>query len=247
MKIWALIFLLAGTGCASMKPEADPKSLAIAKAPLEVVQQTENKRERRSNVLYLPNRPVNESEFGTPQLKNLVEEMHQTMVAKSGVGIAANQVGKNIQIFMIEARSDNPRYKVLGAVPLTVFINPRIVRASAEKNNFWHGCLSAVGKKRGNVATYDWIEVEGRDPDGHSIQTRLHGLAAVIFQHEFRHMLGGTYLDKAKEYVEKEELDMKVQAKELAFFAPASDDLPVLIDDYKIGETLEDFYRRTRE
>src|SRR5690606_2320765 len=115
-----------------------------------------------------------------------IDSMYAVMLRAEGVGIAANQLGKRLQIFIIEAASDNPRYQVLGAVKKQIFLNPKITKVSAERKNFWHGCLSAEDKKRGNVATYEWIEYECVNPKGEVENGRLDGFAAVIFQHEFR-------------------------------------------------------------
>jgi peptide deformylase len=94
------------------------------------------------------------------------------------------------------------------------------------------------------VASYDWIEFEAFDLKGEKMTGRLDGFAAVIFQHEFRHLLGGTYLDYAHHLVEKEELDRKIEAGVLPFFESASDTLPLLIDNYQIGESLTQYYQR---
>jgi peptide deformylase len=210
-----------------------------------VVQQTRDLEARKGNPLYLPARRILEDEFGSPDLKLLVERMRDLMQKTGGIGISANQLGKRLQVFMIEAQPNNPRYKVLGPVPFQVFINPRIVAASTERRNFWHGCLSAVGESRGNVATYEWIEFEAADPSGKVRSGRLDGLAAVIFQHELRHMLGGTYLDKAHVFLSKQELDTKLDHHEVPFFERADASLPLLLDDYRVGETLEEYYHRT--
>jgi peptide deformylase len=177
-------------------------------------------------------------------LNTLIDSMYQVMVRKSGVGIAANQVGKRLQVFIIEAKSDNPRYKVLGPVEKQVFINPLITKVSETKKNFWHGCLSAQGEKRGNVATFEWLEYTCRNQAGTLIHGRLEGFAAVIFQHEFKHLMNGTYLDVAKEYASKEDLDKGFTSGKIPFFEPVSDSLPLLIEGYHIGETLNEYHKR---
>ena len=212
-----------------------------------IVQHTHDANERKENVLYLPARRIMSDEFSRSEFQEFVEKMRETMHATGGIGIAANQIGKRLQVFMIEAKLENPRYKVLGEVPFQVFINPRILKASRERRNFWHGCLSAVGEKRGNVATYESIEVEAADAQGKIKQVRLEGLAAVIFQHELRHLLGGTYLDKAGIFLPSEELKEKLDRKELPFFERADNNLPLLLDDYRIGESLEEYYGRVSD
>lgn len=222
-------------------------TLQIPEMGFEVIQFIPKEAEgRNQNALYLAPRRINEEEFNTPELNIYIDSMYAVMVRTAGVGIASNQLGKRLQIFMIEAESDNPRYKVLGAVEKQVFINPKITKVSEERKNFWHGCLSAQNEKRGNVATYAWIEYECQNQKGELQQGRLDGFAAVIFQHEFRHLLGGTYLDHAHHFLSKEDLDQKLDAGELPFFELTNDTLPLLLEDYHIGETIEEFYGRRK-
>lgn len=222
-------------------------TLKIPEEGFEVVQQIPIDAEGRDqNALYLAPRRIKAEEFKSPALDVYVDSMYAVMLRKSGVGIASNQLGKRLQIFIIEAKPDNPRYKVLGPVTKQVFINPKITKASQERKNFWHGCLSAHGKKRGNVATYEWIEYECQNQQGEVQHGRLDGFASVIFQHEFRHMLGGTYLDHAHHFLPKEELNQKLDGGELPFFDLANDTLPLLIEGYEMGETLETFHAREK-
>mgnify|MGYP000253517502 CR=1 FL=1 len=70
---------------------------------------------------------------------------------------------------------------------------------------------------------------------------RLDGFSAVIFQHEFRHLMNGTYLDYANHFLPKDVLDQKIKTGEIPFFELAKDTLPLLIDGYQLGKTLEDY------
>ncbi len=220
-------------------------TLDIPPEGFQVVQQLpKNNEGRKENPLYLAPRSIKENEFNSPELNTFIDSMYAVMLRTAGVGIAANQLGKQLQIFIIEAEADNPRYQVLGNVKKQVFINPKITNASAQRKNFWHGCLSAKDEKRGNVATYEWIEYTCVNPKGEVQKGRLDGFAAVIFQHEFRHLLGGTYVDHAHQFLGKAELDQKIEAGELPFFAPANHTLPLLIEGYQIGETLEEYHAR---
>jgi peptide deformylase len=194
---------------------------------------------RDQNTLYLNPRRIKPEEFNSFELNTFIDSMYEVMQRKAGVGIAANQLGKRLQIFIIEAKSDNPRYKVLGPVEKQVFINPKITNVSKERKNFWHGCLSAHGEKRGNVATFKWIDYESQDQKGKIQRRRLDGFAAVIFQHEFRHLMKGTYLDHANHFLSKDELDQKLDNGEVPFFELASDTLPLLIEGYRLEKTLE--------
>jgi peptide deformylase len=224
-----------------------PLSLTIPNKEIDILQQIPaNQKSRSKSPLYLPPRAIKEKEFNTKHLLQLIDSMYAVMQRKAGVGIAANQLGKRIQIFIIEAKADNPRYKVLGPVAKKVFINPVITNVSNNKKNFWHACLSAVGEKRGNVATYEWIEFQCQDEKGKIVSGRLDGFAAVIFQHEFKHLMNGTYLDVANDFLHKPELDYQIGIGKIAFFDTANDNLPLLINGYKIGETLDIYHSRMK-
>lgn len=219
--------------------------LNVSEGGLEVLQQIPaNQKGREKSTLYLPPRMIRDVEFNSPTLNELIDSMYTIMVKKSGVGIAANQLGKRLQIFIIEAKSDNPRYKVLGPVSKQIFINPMITSVSTKKKNFWHGCLSANGEKRGNVATYEWIEYKSQNEKGEIKTGRLDGFASVIFQHEFRHLMNGTYLDVANHFLSKTELDYEIEMGKIPFFETASDTLPLLISGYKVGQTLDEYHSK---
>jgi peptide deformylase len=223
-------------------PIDDSLTLKIPAEGFKLVQHIPvNEKGREQNTLYQTPRPITKEEFNTPELTVFTDSLYQVMKKHEGVGIAANQIGKRLQIFIIEAKADNPRYKVLGPVEKQIFINPIITKVSSVKKNFWHGCLSANGEKRGNVATYEWIEYECQNLKGNKISGKLDGFAAVIFQHEFRHLMNGTYLDIAKQFLSKPELDKKIATGELPFFEVASDTLPLLIKDFEIGQSIEKF------
>ena len=239
----SIVFISMNTN--QCKSETETFSLTIPKKGFEVVQHLPiNQKGRNKNTLYLPPREITKNEFNTQPLNEFIARLHEVMIKTSGVGIAANQVGKRLQIFIIEANADNPRYQVLGPVNKQVFINPKITKVSKEKKNFWHGCLSANGEDRGNVATYEWIEYESLNERGEIQTGRLDGFAAVIFQHEFRHLMNGTYLDIAKQFLPKAVLDKKNQSGELPFFEITSDTLPLLIGDYTVGKSITEYHSK---
>ncbi|MES2614191.1 MAG: peptide deformylase [Bdellovibrionota bacterium] len=187
-------------------------------------------------ILYEPTKPVDAESIGAPKIQKIISSMKAHLQGK-GIGLAANQIGEPLQIFMIEYRQDTERYKYLNfpSIPLQVFINPRITAASKEKMSFWHGCLSALDKPRGLIATYQWIEYEAYDENGHKKTGKLDGLGAVIFQHEFRHLLGSLYIDHAKIFLNQEELKQLFESHKLNPYEPANDDIPLLLADYEIG------------
>ena len=237
--VFTTLFIMS---CQTVDPTL---TLNLPNETLDVVQQIPSSESGRDkNTLYLAPRKITQDEFNTPQLQLLVDSMYNVMHRTAGVGIAANQIGKRLQVFIIEAKPNNPRYKVLGEVPKQIFINPRITQFSSTKKNFWHGCLSAKNKNRGNVATFEWIEFECQDINGNVLNGRLEGFAAVIFQHEFRHMMTGTYLDVAHQFLSKPELDQAIETGKIPFFGAAPDSLPLLREGYKVGETLEEYHSK---
>ncbi|MFN7097722.1 MAG: peptide deformylase [Gammaproteobacteria bacterium] len=162
-----------------------------------------------------------------------------------GIGIAANQLGLPYQFFLIERDPNNSRYKTAVKneiyIPLTYYINPIITAVSNERVCLYHGCLSCVGANRGLVATYKTIDVEYYTEKATKVARQLSAWEAIIFQHEYNHLLGRTYLNVAKEYISTEQLladnDGKVPApREIA----AIEDIPVMIPKAWIGMRIED-------
>ena len=237
--------LLSSIMFQSCSPSDPSLTLEIPQEGFKVVQHLpEGHTGRNQNTLYIAPREITKEEFNSSKLSIYIDSMYAVMVRTAGVGIASNQLGKSLQIFMIEAKPTNPRYKVLGPVAKQVFINPVITKTSKTRKNFWHGCLSAEGENRGNVATYEWVEYTCQNRKGEIQHGRLNGFASVIFQHEFRHMLSGTYIDHANHFLPKEVLDQQIGSGDLPFFELATDTLPLLIEGYKIGESIDEFHLR---
>ena len=129
--------------------------------------------------------------FGTPELRELVADMTETMKAKNGAGLAAPQigVGQRVVIFGVAA---NPRYPDAEAVPFTVLVNPRIVMLTREVEEDWEGCLSVPGL-RGIVPRYTKLRYAGFDAEGNPIERVAEGFHARVVQHECDHLDGILY------------------------------------------------------
>ena len=134
------------------------------------------------------------TEFNTPALDTLVADMLETMVASSGAGLAAPQIGEwlRVVIFGVE---HNPRYPQAEPVPLTVLINPAIYVLSDELEADWEGCLSVPGM-RGVVARHNHIRYTGFDAAGNGIDIEAKGFHARVVQHECDHLDGILYPQK---------------------------------------------------
>ncbi|WP_150467091.1 peptide deformylase [Francisella sp. SYW-9] len=189
-----------------------------------------------NEVLYQKCRPV--TDIKSAKIQDIISEMHQKM-SGNGIGLAANQIGYPYQIFMLEFDGSNSRYPLdFESVAYQVFINPKITKASKERVSFWHGCLSAIGEKRGKLATYKEIEYEAYSQYGEKIIGKLDSIAAVIFQHEFNHLLGSVYVDFDTEYMDNEELQAKFASGEISPYEECGENIPFLLEGYEIGTNI---------
>src|SRR4029079_10999218 len=105
--------------------------------------------------------------FDTPELHALVADMFETMHAAGGVGLAAPQIGVDLQL-AIFGFDTSDRYPDAPPVPRTILLNPHIAPISDEKEEGWEGCLSVPGM-RGVVERYARIRYTGFDPAGQPI------------------------------------------------------------------------------
>lgn len=131
------------------------------------------------------------TEFNSPALDALLEDMFDTMAALDGAGLAAPQIGVNqrVVIFGIEA---NPRYPEVEPVPMTVLINPRLEPIGADMDEDWEGCLSVPGM-RGLVPRYTRLRYSGYDRHGEPYRREVNGFHARVVQHECDHLDGILY------------------------------------------------------
>lgn len=137
--------------------------------------------------------------FNTPELKALIEDMFDTMDSEDGAGLAAPQIGVGLRI-AIFGFDNNPRYPESAAVPKTVLINPKITNLSNEKEDGWEGCLSVPGM-RGMVSRYTQIRYTGFDATGATIDVEAQGFHARVVQHECDHLDGIIYTQRLSDPV----------------------------------------------
>ena len=178
-----------------------------------------------------------------PDIDRLIDSMLIKMRAnKGGVGISANQVGKSLQISIVTSpfTGDSTAYEV--------YINPVITEASESTHCFWHGCLSDSSDKFGKVSTWQTITVSAQDQKGKVFTKKLQGFDAIIFQHEFRHLLGGGYLDHSSAYRSEKEMIQammdQMQKGTFKHMESCDDGHKPLLDGYKTGEKIEEYAKR---
>jgi len=141
-------------------------------------------------------RPV--EQFATPELRELVADMFETMQAASGAGLAAPQIGVDLQL-VIFGFERSERYPDAPAVPRTILINPEITPLSQDKEEGWEGCLSVPGL-RGAVERYSLIRYTGYDPKGEKIEREAEGFHARVVQHECDHLIGRLYPSRITDF-----------------------------------------------
>jgi peptide deformylase len=172
-------------------------------------------RERRitevgEEVLHRPCRPVTESEFGTPGLRALVEDMFRTLRIAEGAGLAANQVGVDLRLFVYDCRDDEGvRHvgHVANPVPDPLPLGRRRLLEEAE------GCLSVPGPYA-VLARPDVAVVRGQDLNGNPLLIEGTGYFARCLLHETDHLDGGIYLDRLGKRERREVLRRMAEQRE---------------------------------
>jgi len=127
----------------------------------------------------------------TRELHALIADMFDTMEAANGAGLAAPQIGENLQV-VIFGFSHNARYPDAPPLPRTVLINPVIEALGRDEEEGWEGCLSVPGL-RGMVPRWSRIRYRGVDPSGQPIEREADGFHARVVQHEVDHLIGRLY------------------------------------------------------
>jgi len=129
--------------------------------------------------------------FGTPELRELVQDMDDTMRSLNGAGIAAPQVGVSLRVVIFEV-TVNPRYPQAEPVPYTVLVNPELEPIGTDREEGWEGCLSVPGL-RGLVPRWQQLRYRGFDIEGRPIDRTVAGFHARVVQHEVDHLDGILY------------------------------------------------------
>lgn len=147
-------------------------------------------------ILTRPAEPVDR--FDTPELRQLLDDMFETMIAAGGVGLAAPQIGVGLQV-VIFGFEQSERYPDAESVPQTVLINPLITPLGDEEEFGWEGCLSVPGL-RGDVPRHARIHYRGFDPLGQEIDRTVSGFHARVVQHECDHLIGRLYPSRIRDF-----------------------------------------------
>ena len=137
--------------------------------------------------------------FDTPELHRLVADMGDTMAAAQGAGLAAPQIGVDLQVVIFGTGTPNPRYPDAPVVSRTVLLNPVITPLGDEEEEGWEGCLSVPGL-RGMVPRWRHIRYQGFALDGRPIDREAEGFHARVVQHECDHLRGVLYPMRVRDF-----------------------------------------------
>ncbi len=143
------------------------------------------------NILHYPDKRLREKgqrvEAFTPELRQLIDDMAETMYAAPGVGLAATQIGELLQLFILDVASDDEPSN------LQVFVNPSIVETEGD-TTWQEGCLSFPGVNE-EIERAAKVRVRAQDRDGKWFELEAEGLLAIAIQHEYDHLQGVLMID----------------------------------------------------
>lgn len=142
--------------------------------------------------------PVPEAMFGSAELHALIADMFETMLSADGVGLAAPQIGVDLQL-VVFGFEHSDRYPDEPEVPRTILLNPLITPLSRDMEDGWEGCLSVPGL-RGVVSRHSLIRYQGVAPDGTPIDRNAEGFHARVVQHECDHLIGRLYPSRITDF-----------------------------------------------
>ena len=143
-------------------------------------------------VLHTRTRPV---EAFDEELKTLVTDMFDTMAAADGVGLAANQVGVDLRVFVYDCPDETLRERVRGVVVNPVLETSPRPEGMPDPEDDDEGCLS-VPAEAFPTGRAEWAKVTGVDADGAPVEVEGHGFLARCLQHEVDHLDGVIYIDR---------------------------------------------------
>lgn len=121
----------------------------------------------------------------TGETLNLIKDMTETMLKIDGVGLAAPQIGKNIQLFLI-----NPKLS-----KKYIFINPEIIKISKKTEIMEEGCLSMPGVYK-KIPRAKSLRIKAINENGKEFKLKAKDLLARVIQHEMDHLNGILIIDK---------------------------------------------------
>lgn len=138
---------------------------------------------------------LSKDEILSEEMQTLIADMWETMESASGMGLAAPQIAKSIQLAVIEVPETSTRYQVEEGSEKYIIFNPIFTPLTEEKIGIWEGCLSLPGL-RGYVPRYKKVKVEFLNEKAEEKELILEDFLAIVFQHEIDHLFGKLFVDR---------------------------------------------------
>lgn len=139
--------------------------------------------------------PCRDVEVFDDELRTLVNDMFETMEAADGVGLAANQIGSDLRVFVYDCPDEVNRVQLRGVVVNPVLETSEIPQRMPDPDEDEEGCLSVPGEQF-PTGRADWAKVTGVDLDGKTVTVEGNGFMARCLQHEVDHLAGTIYVDR---------------------------------------------------
>jgi len=137
-------------------------------------------------------------EILSDETQSLLLDMHDSMKAHGGIGIAAPQIGVSKQVAIIELPEHSERYGKMPESKKFIIFNPEITIIDETLQGFWEGCLSVPGL-RGYVERARKVRIDYLDQHGRKQTIEPEVFLATVFQHELDHLFGTLYIDRIKD------------------------------------------------
>jgi peptide deformylase len=141
-------------------------------------------------------KPLSPEFLALPSTQTLIDNMIDTMIEYSGVGLAAPQIHESLLLAVIESSGRR------GKIPLTVLVNPAVTFLDDKLDNLeddWEGCLS-IPSFRGRVPRHRKLKIQSLDRHGEPQDFVAEGFLARVIQHESDHLMGHVYLDRMADF-----------------------------------------------
>jgi len=147
--------------------------------------------------LRVKSKAVGKKELDDKKFQKFLDDLAATCLKNEGAGIAAPQVAVNKRVIVVHVDPNNKRYPGRPHFPLTIVINPKVVRRSKTLKEDWEGDLSA--NIRGLVPRAKTCAVTGIDRNGKAVKFELKkDFHARVFQHEIDHLDGKFFTDRMR-------------------------------------------------
>jgi peptide deformylase len=137
--------------------------------------------------------------FNDSKIKELIQDLIDTMRHYELIGIAAPQIGENLQVFITEPRETATRTSDQSD-ELRIYINPELIESSNEEIVIYEGCGCIPNASIfGPVSRPKWIKVQAFDEKGNNFEFKANGILGRVIQHELDHLLGIEFIQKVKD------------------------------------------------